>query len=188
MSTPYGIAFDHGNNMWVVNQNYTQVATDTTTTDKFSLSKLTSPNYSTNFTGATVSPTLAFTSIEGGGLASPFYLAMDGASGAWVANSTLSPGSTASGTGGLSGFTNAGAALSPVTGLYGGTLSTTNGTTTTTTTRSYSSPRGVAVDGSGNVWVANTAANYITVTVGVATPTVTPLAAGIKAGTLASTP
>jgi hypothetical protein len=38
------------------------------------------------------------------------------------------------------------------------------------------------------VWEANTGTAYVTVVVGVASPTVTPLATGIKSGTLASKP
>jgi hypothetical protein len=182
MSVPYGIAIDNSNEVWVVNQNYNQVAADSTATDKFSLSKLTAPNYSANFTGATVGPTLGFTTILGGGLASPFYLAMDGASGAWVGNSTTPTGGDSAATGGISGFTNSGVAITPALGFFGGY----NGATA----RKFNSPRGVAVDGSGNVWVTNTGsgADYVTVIVGIATPTVTPLATGIKNGTLASLP
>ena len=110
---------------------------------------------------------------------------MDGASAAWTADTTLPANSTDTGAvGGLAGFTNAGTAISTNLGLYGGVYN--NGTTTAA--RKFASPRGLAVDGSGNVWVSNTAGTYITVTVGVATPTVTPLATGIKNGTLASQP
>jgi hypothetical protein len=176
MSTPYGIAFDNSNNMWVVNQNYT--STTDNTSGQYSLSKLAAQNYGNNaaFTGAAAEAKFTFTSITGGGLAAPFYIAMDGASAAWVANST--------GAGGVSAFANDGTAISSSTGFYGGTYN--NGTTTYQ--RSFKSPRGIAVDGSGNVWVANTAATYVTVMVGAAMPTVTPLSVGIKNGTLASKP
>jgi hypothetical protein len=176
MATPYGIAFDNSNNMWVVNQNYT--STTDATSGKYSLSKLAAQNYSTDtaFTGAAAAAKFTFSSITGGGLSAPFYLAMDGAGGAWVANST--------GSGGVSAFTNSGTAITPSTGFYGGTY--TNGATTYQ--RVYNNPRGIAVDGSGNVWVANTGAAYVTMTVGAAAPTVTPLALGIKNGTLASKP
>lgn len=175
MSTPYGIAFDNSNQMWVVNQNYT--STTDNTSGKYSLSKLAAQNYGsdTAFTGAAAAASFTFTSVTGGGLNAPFYLAMDGAGAAWVANSVGA---------GVSAFTNAGTAISPSTGFSGGTY--TSGATTYQ--RSYNGARGVAVDGSGNVWVANTGATYVTVLVGAATPTVTPLSIGIANGTLASKP
>jgi len=178
MSSPYGIAFDNSNNMWIVNQNYTSGTTSGTTdtsSGHYSLTKVAAQDYGAEsaFTGAVAGPLITFTSIPGGtgGLNVPYYLAMDGASAAWVANSAGA---------GVSAFTNAGANISPATGFSGGV----NGTSA----RSYSSSRGIAVDGSGNVWVANTGATYVTVLVGAATPTVTPLALGIKNGTLASKP
>jgi len=175
MSTPYGIAFDNSNEMWIVNQKYT--STTDNTSGQYSLTKVAAQNYSNNtaFTGAASAAQFTFSNFSGGGLNAPFYLAMDGASAAWVANSVGA---------GVSAFGNAGAAISPSTGFSGGTY--VNGGTTYA--RSYSGSRGIAVDGSGNVWVANTGATYITVLVGAATPTVTPLALGIENGTLASKP
>jgi len=184
-SSPFGIAFDHGNNMWIVNQNYTKT---TTGGAHYSLTKVAAQNYAAE--GSTLSAAndaagfANFTPIPGpaGGLNTPYYLAMDGASAAWVAN--------ASGAG-VSAFTNTGANISPATGFSGGsyTSSTTNCTNgTVTCARSYNAARGIGVDGSGNVWVANTGATYITVLVGPATPTVTPLSLGIQSGTLASQP
>ena len=176
MSTPYGVAFDNNNNMWVVNQNYT--SSGDTSSGHYSLSKLAAQNYSgySSFTGTAAESGFTFTSIPGttGGLNTPYYLAMDGAGAAWVANSAGA---------GVSAFTNAGTAISPSTGFSGGTCSS-----CTVTGRKYSAARGIAVDGSGNVWVANTGAAYVTVVVGAATPTVTPLSLGIKNGTLASEP
>ena len=54
-------------------------------------------------------------------------------------------------------------------------------------------PNGIAVDGSGNVWVAGTSntttlPNYVTEIVGIAAPAVTPLAAGLTNNTLATRP
>lgn len=194
-SSPYGIAFDNSNNMWIVNQNYTKTATGGA---HYSLTKMTAQNYSTECTtppctsfhatsgagasAATPSTTAAgfanYTPIPGvpGGLNTPYYLAMDGAGAAWVANSSGA---------GVSAFTNSGTAISPSTGFSGGTYTN---SVPTTYARSYSGPRGIAVDGSGNVWVANTGVTYVTVLVGAATPTVTPLSVGIKNGTLASQP
>ena len=184
MSTPYGIAIDGGNNIWAVNNNYTAIAADGSN-GAYSLSKLAAPNYGTSFVYTT--PTPSFTSIFGGGLSAPFYLSMDGAGAAWVGNSTTPTGGNPTATGGLSAFSNTGTALSPSLGFYGGVYTVTNGTTTTYS-RLYKAPRGVAVDGSGNIWEANTGATYMTVVVGAATPTVTPLSLGIKNGTLSSRP
>jgi hypothetical protein len=200
-SSPFGIAFDNSNNMWIVNQNYTKTSTGGA---QYSLTKMAAQNYSTECTtppctsfhatsgagvsnatpGTTASGFANFTPIPGtsGGLNAPYYLAMDGAGAAWVANSAGA---------GLSAFTSAGVNISPATGFSGGSYTSTTATCTNATTtckRSYSSSRGIAIDGSGNIWVANTGASYITVVVGQATPTVTPLSLGIKNGTLASMP
>ena len=178
MASPYGVAFDNSNDMWIVNQNYTSGTTSgtaDTSSGHYSLTKVAAQNYGgySAFTGAQGAANYTFTSISGvtGGLNTPYYLAMDGASAAWVANSAGA---------GVSAFTNAGANISPASGFSGGV----NGSSA----RSYNASRGIAVDGSGNVWVANTGATYVTVLVGAATPTVTPLALGIKNGTLASKP
>ena len=40
-------------------------------------------------------------------------------------------------------------------------------------------PYGIAIDGSGNVWVTNAAGSSVTELVGVATPVITPIAAGL---------
>jgi len=100
---------------------------------------------------------------------------MDGAGAAWVSNSLGA---------GLSAFTNAGVAISPSTGFSGGSYTSSG----TTYARTYTSPRGIATDGTGNIWVANTSGTYVTVVVGQATPVVTPLSLGIKNGTLATAP
>jgi len=197
-STPYGIAFDNSNNLWIVNQNY--VSADTSSA-KYSLTKATI-NYSSGFTAANINNALSFVNYSGGGLAAPFYIAMDGASAAWVANSTGATAATATNSaipqGTVSAFTNTGTALSPTTGFFGGVYNSVKGTVTTTYKRAITSARGVAVDPSGNVWVANTAtfvmpgattaSGSVTMIVGAATPTVTPLAKGIAAYTLASKP
>lgn len=191
-SLPYGIAIDNGNNLWIVNQNY--VSADTSSA-KYSLTKATS-NYSSSFTAANINTELSFVNYSGGGLNAPFYIAMDGASAAWVANSPGLSSNVPQGT--VSAFSNTGAVLSSANGLYGGVYTSTVGTTTTTYKRAIVSARGIAVDPSGNVWVANTgtftptgassAIGFVTMMVGAATPTVTPLARGIANYTLASKP
>ncbi|SNS43437.1 hypothetical protein SAMN05421770_101954 [Granulicella rosea] len=192
LSTPAGIAVDNGNNLWVIDQNYT---TADTSGPKYSLTKF-SENYSASLAAASVNSEISFASYSGAGLSTPWYLAIDGASAVWTANSQGTTSGVPGGT--VSAFTNAGAALSPTTGLYGGVYSSTVGTTTTTSKRTIVSARGVAVDPSGNLWVANSATftpsgassaiGFVTVMVGAATPTVTPLSRGIANYTLASKP
>lgn len=111
-----------------------------------------------------------------GGLFNPAAVAIDGGGHGWVANTnnilslSSSPNTTA---GSLSAFDSTGAALSPATGYSSSTLST---------------PQGIAVDGSGNVWMRNTGAPTVTVFVGLAKPVVTPFSLGLKNGTLGKRP
>ena len=48
--------------------------------------------------------------------------------------------------------------------------------------------QGLAVDGSGNVWVANGSTNSVSELIGVAAPVVTPIVAGVKNNTLGTRP
>ncbi|MFC6645504.1 beta strand repeat-containing protein [Granulicella cerasi] len=188
MSTPAGIAVDNNNNLWIVNQNY--VSSDTSG-PHYSLTKVTQ-NYSSSFTAANINSEITWSNYAGGGLSTPWFIALDGNSNAWVSNSTATSGGVSTGT--VSAFANAGTALSPTTGLYGGTYVS----GTTTYRRALVGSRGIAVDGSGNVWVANSttftfpgassAVGYVTMMVGAAAPTVTPLSLGIANFTLASKP
>jgi hypothetical protein len=86
--------------------------------------------------------------VTGGGLAMPLAVAYDGNGTAWVANNSS-----------ISEISSSGTVLSPTAG-YG----------------SVSTPTGIAVDPSGNVWAANSANSSVTVFVGLAAPTVTPIA------------
>jgi streptogramin lyase len=117
-----------------------------------------------------LTPGVGFTNYSfGGGLDNPAAVAIDGNGNAWVANTTLG-GATS---GSLTEFTNAGMPVSPDSGYDSDLLNT---------------PQGVAVDGSGNVWMRNSSTATVTVFVGVGVPVVTPLALGVKNGTLGSTP
>jgi secreted PhoX family phosphatase len=49
-------------------------------------------------------------------------------------------------------------------------------------------PNAIAVDPSGNVWIANNSNNTMTELIGAATPVVTPLAVGVKNNTLGTKP
>jgi secreted PhoX family phosphatase len=97
---------------------------------------------------------LSSTAYTGGGLATPFGVAIDGAGRVWVTNNGPN--------GSVSELDTTGAPLSPSTGFASTSLST---------------PDGIAVDGSGNVWVTNQNNGVVTEFVGAATPVVTPLAA-----------
>ena len=78
----------------------------------------------------------------------------------WVANSAASSGVTE--------LSNSGAVLSPSVGFAASKLF---------------NPYGVAIDGSGNVWLTNLGGN-VNELVGAAVPVVTPLALGVKNNTL----
>jgi secreted PhoX family phosphatase len=110
---------------------------------------------------------------------SPHYIAVDGAGNLWAANKNVSPGT-------VSELSSAGTVLSAVpiapavtpTGFSHAGLST---------------AQGVAIDASGNVWVANnvasgTDANSVFEIVGSAAPTVTPIALALKNNAVAQKP
>lgn len=112
----------------------------------------------------------------------PRFVAVDGNNNAWFTNR---------GTASLSEITPAGTILSPV--------QVTNGTTTTGSIgfnhAGMSSQAGVAIDPSGNVWVANGTnssatndPNSLFELVGAAAPTVTPIALALKNGTVGAKP
>jgi streptogramin lyase len=108
---------------------------------------------------------------SGGGLDNPAAVAIDGAGNAWVANTTALGGTTA---GSLTEFTNAGKPVSPDNGYVSTALAT---------------PLGIAIDGSGSVWVRNSGANgSVTAFVGAGIPVVTPLALGVDHDTLGTMP
>jgi hypothetical protein len=83
-------------------------------------------------------------------------IAIDGAGNAWITNIL----------GAVSEFSSAGAALSPSTGYTGGGLSL---------------PDSIAIDGSGNAWISNVGNNTVSELIGVATPVITPICAGLPA-------
>ncbi len=132
MNAPGSIAIDSVGNVWMVNYGNS------------TLSKI------NGVTGAAISPAGGFT---GGGLAAPFTIAIDGSDAAWVVNPDVynfSSGMFTSPTT-ISKFSSTGA---PATGfpVSGGGLSIANNFNTL-------SPRDIAFDGLGNVWVANNTAS-----------------------------
>jgi secreted PhoX family phosphatase len=113
--------------------------------------------------------------ITGGGLNAPEAIALDGAGNVWVANSgnnsvteLSNAGTILSGTNGYTGGAIAGTQLSGVSNYTGGAMFV---------------PDAIAVDGSGDVWIAsagnNPSQSFVTVLIGAATPVITPIAAGL---------
>ena len=112
--------------------------------------------------------------IGAGGLSSNeialLGIAVDGGGNIWVLISSqdLSPGN---GTTSIVELSSTGSALSPeVSGFTGSGLNI----------PSEQQRAGIAIDGSGDVWVANAGSNSVTEFIGAATPTVTPLVAQIN--------
>jgi NHL repeat len=92
-------------------------------------------------TGAAISSSAGYT---GGGLNSPVHIAIDGSGSVWAVNNGPNfPGISAFS---LSEFSSSGTAISPAAGYTGGGLN---------------APEGIAVDSSGNIWVANNGDNSL---------------------------
>jgi PKD repeat protein len=190
LNNPAGIALDSSGNAWVTN------------TGGASVTKI--------IPGSTPA---AFT---GGGLNSPVALAIDGSSNVWVTDSSLtevsqlnSAGTAVSPSAGISG-----GGVSPSTSVAidgNGSVwiadATTNGLsqlnssgTPVTAASGYrspsvSAPSSLGIDPSGNIWVANgtpltSGPLQFTVTefIGLAAPTITPLAQAVMRGQLGQTP
>jgi hypothetical protein len=82
---------------------------------------------------------------------------------------------------------NSGTTLSPSTGFQAGYAAPSG---QTDSQAQFTLPRAIAIDGSGNVWVTNSATGNTTVTVlvGAASPVVTPLVTAMKSGKLGQMP
>ena len=105
--------------------------------------------------------------FSGGGISGPYGIAIDGAGNVWTANYGGNANS-------ISEFSSGGTAISGSNGYVSDGLL---------------DPYGVAVDGSGNVWVACDNTNDpLTEFVGLATPVVTPIAAGVAYSELGTKP
>jgi len=102
------------------------------------------------------------TGYKGGGLNEPYGIAIDGAGNAWVVNT---------GEQSVTEFSSAGTILSGAIGYKGGILG------------SLFQPQPIAIDGSGNAWVGNAGGISSTVLemIGIGTPVITPIAAGLPA-------
>ena len=188
----YAVAVDPANSVWVANEgnfNYQSGGLDGSTVSKFS----------NNGTAA------APNGFAGGNLAAPWAIAVDANANTWVANfnsQTLtkldSNGNPLSGagyatpsvttalavdgdntvwttndTGSVSHLTTSGTMLSPANGYIAADM--TGGV-------------GIAVDASGNVWTTDSTTNSLFEFVGLASPTVMPLQAAVKANLLGQRP
>jgi hypothetical protein len=163
---PYAIAIDGAGNAWATN--------------------LGALNSNFDYTGDSITEVpigKPAVNITGGGLNGPYAIAIDGAGNAWVANYGTPPYSLSE----VSIIGTVPTAVSPTgTGYTGEVAASPFGPVLT-------NPLGIAIDGSGNVWVVNltngtTTPDNVVEFVGAAVPVVTPLAAGVKNGTLGTTP
>jgi streptogramin lyase len=162
------IAVDASGNVWAPNEG-------TLLNLAFNLSELSG--------GGT--PISSSTGYTGGGLNAPYAIAFDGSGNVWVANAGSDfvglPGVWA---GGLSEFSGSGTPISPSTPYTGGNIIAGEGI-----------PNGIAVDSSGNVWLASQIAagafgnhNALLEFVGVAAPVMTPLVNALKNNKLGQRP
>jgi streptogramin lyase len=183
---PIGIAVDNENNVWIADFDSNLVVEmnpDGSTANSYSDPSFQSPNtvavdnqnnvWIANFTGTGVSKLSSLYGVAGfigGGLYDNVGVGIDGAGDAWFTPAAPN---------------NIGVVeLSPA----GVPLSGSNGYATGAPTANSNAHYWSAIDGSGNVWIANTYAHNVTELIGAATPIVTPLAAAVVNGTLGSTP
>jgi len=186
LNAPYSIAIDGSGNTWIANIDGASVSKFSTTGTALSSSSgytgagLDSPksiaidssgnawiandngNNVSNFssTGTAISPSTGYT---GGGLEFPYAIAIDGSGNAWIAN--FYGDGTYYGNS-VSNFSSTGTAISPPTGYTGGGLS---------------NPSSIAIDGSGNAWIADYYNSRVSEIIGVAAPVITPICAGLPA-------
>ncbi len=196
---PIGIAIDYAGSVWLTNSN--SAFANPMTVSKFSKSG--TPLSGTGFSGgglngcagiaidaqgnAWVTNTATNTLTElssagtpsggspysGGGLAYPSAIAVDGDGNFWISNWH---------SGSISEFSATGTAITPTLGYYDGLMGGESGD--------------ITVDASGNVWtsawagyvVGESAYGAVTETVGIAAPTITPVALTLKNETIGTRP
>jgi hypothetical protein len=142
LNGPIGVAIDGSGNVWVANgSNYLFIngifVVSNTVTELSNSGVAISPPAVSNSGPSRFSPG----GFSGGGLTSPGAIAIDSSGSVWITNGsyTNSSGATLN-SNSVSELSGSGVALSPASGFTGGGL---NG------------PAGIAIDGRGNVWVAN---------------------------------
>ena len=113
--------------------------------------------------GAGGSAISSSTGYTGGGLNVPEGIAIDGAGNVWAVNRGSTATSAPYPDSSISEFSSAGIAISPSTGYQAG----------------LNISLSLAIDGSGNVWTANSNLNTVTEFVGAASPVVTPIVANL---------
>jgi hypothetical protein len=165
LNNPYAIAVDHSGNAWVAN-----LGTPNSTTHTYSGSNIAEFSPS----GAAVSSSTGYT---GGGLSIPQGIAIDGLNNVWAVSIGEQIISGLPNNSNVSEFSNSGVAISPSTGYIGGGIFGADA---------------IAIDGSGDVWIANgnstNNGTSLVEFIGAAAPVVTPLATGVKNGTLGARP
>jgi hypothetical protein len=176
-STPFGIAVDRNGNLWMANSGASGTVADTYS----SISYLAVSNNSSTGTGGIMSSVTSTSTA--GGLNIPQDIEIDGNNNAWVANYTQNAIGVGAVPYQISEFSFNGTTIVPVTsgGLSTGTASA---------VPSVKNARGVAIDASGNIWIANnnSAASYLTVLVGAAGPVITPKALAVGAKMIGQKP
>jgi hypothetical protein len=141
MNTPFGIAIDNSNHVWVANLNPPGVTANTGSTPQGSLTEL-------DASGNDLSAPNGF---QGGGYCEGFFterFAIDAHGNVWLPTGGQCGTGNSQGSqyGGVSEFSSTGVPLSPATGYP------TGGCPTTSTSSNPSYPNFLAIDGSGNVW------------------------------------
>ncbi|MFC6645032.1 hypothetical protein ACFQBQ_05375 [Granulicella cerasi] len=120
-------------------------------------------------TGITSTATFTGTPYTGGGISAPTAINLDGDANVWLTNNTNT----------LSELSAAGTVISE-TALPTGVTGSLGYSGVSSSSSYFATPVAVATDGSGNVWVANSAGSYgLTMLLGAGAPEVTPIAAGL---------
>jgi len=135
----------------------------------------TSPYDISILNGSGVTQTTGSTGLSGGGLDDPWGLAIDGADDVWLANFEGKS---------LSEFSPSQVPVTSATGYQGLWLNPSN----QTLGPALNEPEGLAIDSSGNIWVADAGNNNVVEFVGAAAPVATPLVYATKNGLLGARP
>ena len=174
LSFPVALAVDSNHNAWVANQSANSItkisangSTNTVITCCNGASGVAADQWNNvwvaNYFGNSISEisnsgVVLLNGVGGGGVQHPQGIAVDGSGTVWVANYRGNSISVVSGTPSAS----PGTFLSPASGFG--------------TDASLLEPYGLALDASGNAWISNFGNNTVTLFLGVAAPTKTPLA------------